>query len=171
MKEDNKGRKNSFLSASQKVVRNGLLRVFVIVLAKAEIRCSIQIHSSVPRYSTAVTCIEVLQIKQQLKPKLISTRFLPFIKLPKCCLDMFDIVSNIAGTNISFTPKRDTEWYNDVLRPCFYAVCWLSEFTWYSDVYIIQLHLAMTLMHLLFASQSAYTTKLPTFRNNASFKL
>lgn len=75
--------KNSFLNTSQKMVRNGLLRVFVIVLVKDEIRCCIRIHSNAPKDSTAVTCIKVLWIKQQLKPKLISTRFLPFIKLPK----------------------------------------------------------------------------------------
>lgn len=75
--------KNSFLNASQKVVRNGSLRVFVTALVKDEIRCRIRIHSNVPRDSTAVTRIKVLRIKQQLKPKLILTRFLPFIKLPK----------------------------------------------------------------------------------------
>jgi len=83
MKGDNNGMKTSFLNASQKVVRNGLLRVFVIVLVKSEIRHCIQIHSNVPRDSTAVTCIKILWIKQQLKPKLISDRFLPLTKLPK----------------------------------------------------------------------------------------
>ena len=83
MKGENKGMKNSISNASQKVVRNGLLKVFVIVLVKDEIRCCLQIHSNVPRDSTAVTCVKVLRIKQQLKPKLISARFLPFIKLPE----------------------------------------------------------------------------------------
>lgn len=83
MKRDSIRMKNLFLNASQKVVRKGLQRVFVIVLVKDEIRCCIHIHSNVPSDSTAVTCIKVLWIKQQLKPKLISSRFLPRIKLPK----------------------------------------------------------------------------------------
>lgn len=48
-----------------------------------EIRCCIWILSNVPRGSTAATCIKVLWIKEQLKHKLISARFLPFIKLPE----------------------------------------------------------------------------------------
>lgn len=56
--------KNLLLNVSQKVVRKGLQRVFVIVLVKDEIRCCIQIHSNVPSDSTAVTCIKVLRIKQ-----------------------------------------------------------------------------------------------------------
>lgn len=55
MKGDNKGMKNCVLNASQKVIRNGLQRVFAIVVAKDEIRCCVWIHSNVPRDSTAGT--------------------------------------------------------------------------------------------------------------------
>lgn len=69
--------KNVFFNAFKKVVR----KIFVIVLG-----LNPMLHMDSPYISgdsTAVTCIKVLWIKQELQPKLISTMFLPFIKLPK----------------------------------------------------------------------------------------
>lgn len=81
MKGLNKGKKNLFFNAFKKLVRNWLLNIFVIVLGLNPILYMDSPYF--PRDSTAVTCINVLWIKQQLQPKPILTKFLPFIKWPK----------------------------------------------------------------------------------------
>lgn len=70
--------KNLCFNTFKKVVRNWLLK---IVLGLNLMLYMDSLY--VPGHSTAAMCIKVLWIKQQLQPKLISTRFLPLIKWPK----------------------------------------------------------------------------------------